>query len=428
MKKVWLFLFVFLAFFLNVKAEGEYITDILVDGSSISGFSTDKTEYELPPVDGSKTTIKLAYRYDQSKYLGVGSVDDQSLNYGDNTFEYTVTNKENAEDTRTYVIKVKRTDNRSSDNSLSSLTVGNNKIVLGDANEYNVSVDGKTTSVEVKATKSSDKASFVDGYGERTGNNALKLTNDKTTVEIKVKAENESVRTYTIHINKTNVQSNDATLKSLTVEGVDFEFKSDKLEYDLSVKYNVTKVKINAVKNNEKANIEYTESVALKSGSNIVEIKVTAEDGTVKTYKLNITREEEVPIVKDIKITGVNFEFKPKTYSYKIETTLSKLDFNVTLSNEEATSEITGNENLKNGSIIKIEAKDGEDNVTYSFRIINKEEDKEEEKVTTPTVSSSNNLDKLLKDNEMIISLVIFGIGTFATLIAVLMKRKSKIM
>ena len=35
---------------------------------------------------------------------------------------------------------------------------------------------------------------------------------------------------------------------------------------------------------------------------------------------------------------------------------------------------------------------------------------------------------KFLKDNEMLMSLVIFGIGTFATLIAVLIKRKNKVL
>ena len=427
MKKVILFIFIFLAFMINVKADDEFITDIKMDGSSIEGFSSDKTDYEIK-VDSSKDKINLVYFYNTSKYQGVGSVGELSLKYGDNNLEYTLTDKENAEITKTYKIKVIRPDNRSSDNSLSSLTVGNNKVVLSDANEYTVSVDGKTTSVEITGTLANDKASFIDGYGERTGGNAVSLTNESTTVEIRVKAENESVRTYTIRINKTNVLSNDATLKSLTVEGIDFDFKSNTLEYKLSVKYNVSKVKINAVKNNEKANVEYTPNVTLKSGENTFDVKVTAEDGTVKVYKLTITREEEVPIVKDIKITGIDFEFKPKTYNYKIETTLSSLDFNVTLSNETAKSEITNNENLKNGSVIKLVATDGEESVTYSFQIINKEvvEEKEDDAVTTG-VKSTNNLNKFLKENEMLMGLVIFGVGIFGTLISILMKRKDTV-
>ena len=99
------------------------------------------------------------------------------------------------------------------------------------------------------------------------------------------------------------------------------------------------------------------------------------------------------------------------------------MDFNVTLSNKEATSEIKQNENLKNGSIIKIEAKDGDETVTYNFQIINKEE-KQEKKVVTSKNSNNN----FFKENEMILGLSIFGIGVLATLIAVLVKRKSQIM
>lgn len=419
MKKIFLFLFFFFITFLNVNAEG-YVRSILIDDKILEGFESDKTDYQIE-YDSSKTSIKLAYDYDINTYQGSGSFGEMTLKYGENNFTFTLSNKENPDDFKTYNIKVIRKDNRSGDNSLNSLTVGNNKVVLGESNEYNVTVDGKTTSIEIHATVANG-ATFVDGYGERLGNNSVKLDNPTTTVEIKVKAENESIRTYKVNITKTNLQSSDATLKSLTVEGIDFEFKSDKLEYDLSVKHNISKVKIEAIKNNEKSNVEYSENVTLTTGINNIDIKVTAEDSTVKIYKLNITREEEVPIVSNIKITGIDFNFKPKTYNYRIETTLSKLDFNVTLSSDTATCEIINNEDLKNGSIIKIEAKDGEDTVTYSFRIINKEEKKEDAVID---VQENNNF---FKNNEMIIGLVIFGIGILSTLVAILVKRRSKIM
>ena len=59
------------------------------------------------------------------------------------------------------------------------------------------------------------------------GNNAVSITGPSASVEIRVKAENESIRTYTINIIKTDYKSSDATLKSLTVEGIDFAFKSN---------------------------------------------------------------------------------------------------------------------------------------------------------------------------------------------------------
>ena len=422
MKKIFLFLMFFFVTFINVYAEGSYVTAIKVDGNNLKDFASDNEGPYTINVESNKDKITLGYLYDKNMYDNEGSQGDITLNYGTNELYFKVTNKNDANDSKTYKINVVRPDNRSTDNSLSSLIVGNSKVVLTDANTYNVSVDSKTTSVEIKATPANG-ATLVDGYGERIGNNAVSITGQSASVEIRVKAENESVRTYTININKTDYKSNDATLKSLTLEGIDFDFKSNTYEYNLSVKYNVSQTKIQATVNNEKATTKYQENVNLKVGANDIEIKVTAEDGTEKTYKLNITREEEIPIVSNIEIEGEEFKFNPKTYSYKIETSLSELKFNITLRNETATSEISGNENLKNGSTIKIIAKDGEEDVTYSFKIVNKEEEKKE---VIETVSNINNNDNFLKKNEMLIGLLIFGIGIFSTLAAIIVKRKVK--
>ena len=423
MKKIFLFLLLFFITFINVSADE--VVSVKIDGEVFDQFDINTLNYQIN-VDGSKDKTQIDVVYDSEVYEVSPDFKVLSLKYGDNPFCFTITKKDDAEFNKKYTITLKRTDNRKGDNSLTSLTVGTNKIVLGDSNEYSVSVDGKTNSIEIQATLP-EGASFVEGYGERTGNNAVKLTNPTTSVEIKVKAENESIRTYKININKTNLQSNDATLKSLKVEGVDFEFKSSQLEYNLSVKSSISSVKIEAVKNHEKANIDYKNNVTLNTGSNNIEIKVIAEDGTTKVYKLNITREEEVPIVKDIKITGIDFEFDPKTYSYKIETTLSKLDFNVTLSSETATSEITNNEDLKNNSIVKIIAKDGDETVTYSFRIINIDKSVDIKTNTDTVVTTGTTNNNSLKQYEMIIGLGVFGLGIMSALIAVLLKRKSKV-
>ena len=386
-------------------------------------FSSNKTEYEIA-VASDKTSVGLDFEYDSNLYTGKDKHIVVDLSYGKSTLEYTLTSIENSNLKRTYIFKIVRPDNRYSDNKLTSLVVGSNNVSISDANEYSVSVDASTTSVEIHAT-TAELASFVEGFGERIGNKAVSL-NETTKVEIKVKAQNGNIRTYTIYINKsavgTDTRNSDATLKSLKIEGVDFVFDSSVLEYNLSVKYDVSSIKIEAIKSDEKANIEYSENVLLKNGINNIEIKVTAENSSVKVYKLNITRQEEVPIVSKIEIAGIDFEFDSKKYDYVIETTLSELNFNVTLSNESATSEVLDNSNLKNGSVVKIVAKDGNDTVTYSFKILNNEKQEEAENTTV------SNKPDFFKENEMIISLVVLGVGTFGALVAILIKRKSKIM
>ena len=232
MKRLILALFLFLSF-LNVKAEG-YLTNILVDGVSIKDFSSEKKEYNLD-VDSKKDTIKVVFVYDKTKYKGSGSSENITLKSGLNKISYTIKNIETLETLETYVINITKEDNRSSDNSLSSLKIGTTQVVLGEKNEYDVFVDSKLKSVELKATLKDNKSKFVSGYGERIGNNSINLNGETTKVEVKVMAENESIRTYLINIIKKDYKDPTNTLKSLKIDKIPFDFKSNIYEYNLTV-------------------------------------------------------------------------------------------------------------------------------------------------------------------------------------------------
>ena len=137
---------------INVKADGGYVTAIKVDGKDLEGFTSSNTgPYDLGKVDSSKGSITLGYVLDTGYSFGQCSVGEIALKYGKNELKCEV-GKE-GEETKTYQINVERPDNRSGDNSLTSLMVGNNKVVLSDTNEYTVSVDSKTQSVEIFSTK-----------------------------------------------------------------------------------------------------------------------------------------------------------------------------------------------------------------------------------------------------------------------------------
>ena len=92
--------------------------------------------------------------------------------------------------------------------------------------------------------------------------------------------------------------SSDNTLKSLSVEGYDFEPKFDKdtTEYRLTVDESVEKLKISATANHSKASVSGTGEINLSNGENTVEIKVIAENGNEKIYKLIVTVVDQNPI------------------------------------------------------------------------------------------------------------------------------------
>lgn len=99
-----------------------------------------------------------------------------------------------------------------------------------------------------------------------------------------------------------NYSSNN-NLKSLEVEGykISPEFSKDTLEYTLEVPNGTEKIKINADKEDNSASISGNSEVSVSEGVNNFEIKVTAENGNVKAYKLIVTVKELDPINIKIK-------------------------------------------------------------------------------------------------------------------------------
>ena len=103
---------------------------------------------------------------------------------------------------------------------------------------------------------------------------------------------------------QTNIKkSNDASLKSLSIDDINLnpEFKSDILEYKAEAKAGTEKVKINATCNDNKANVSGTGEVSVSDGINKLEVIVAAEDGTTKTYVINLNVKEFEPIEVKIK-------------------------------------------------------------------------------------------------------------------------------
>lgn len=418
MKRLILALFLFLSF-LNVKAEG-YLTNILIDGVSIKDFSSEKKEYNLD-VDSKKDTIKVVFVYDKTKYKGSGSSENITLKSGLNKISYTIKNIETLETLETYVINITKEDNRSSDNSLSSLKIGNTQVVLSEKNEYDVFVDSKLKSVELKATLKDNKSKFVSGYGERIGNNSITLNGETTKVEVKVSAENESIRTYLINIIKKDYKDPTNTLKSLKIDKIPFTFKTNIYEYNLTVENDISEIKIDLVKTSDKSSVEYLENVKLKEGVNNLVIKVIAESGDVKEYKINITRNELVPLVNNIEIENLDFTFDKNKTNYSIKTDLDKLNFKITLANTDAKIEEMGNEKLENNSVITLKVSLDSQEEVYTFKIV-----KEiiEDSNDTKNDSKSFDINSFLKTNEMLISLITFGVGILSLLIAILVKKR----
>jgi len=100
--------------------------------------------------------------------------------------------------------------------------------------------------------------------------------------------------TYDLHIPVTfqTTLSSDANLSSLSVPGYTLTpgFNASTTSYSVSVANNVSSVTINATANHGAATVSGTGTKSLSVGSNPFDVVVTAEDGTIKTYTVTITR------------------------------------------------------------------------------------------------------------------------------------------
>lgn len=107
---------------------------------------------------------------------------------------------------------------------------------------------------------------------------------------------NSTTNTQKKEETKPVVKSSDNTLSGLSIEGIKLEFSNEKLEYQFEVPYDLQNIKITATPNDSKATIIGNGNYNLEIGGNNFIIKVTAEDGSIKEYKINITRKEEEKI------------------------------------------------------------------------------------------------------------------------------------
>ena len=89
-------------------------------------------------------------------------------------------------------------------------------------------------------------------------------------------------------------KSNNNNLKELSISNVVLNpsFNSSITTYNSTVENSVNEVNINAEVADSKAKVTGTEKTKLNVGSNTIKINVTAEDGSLKTYTITITRKE----------------------------------------------------------------------------------------------------------------------------------------
>lgn len=186
--------------------------------------------------------------------------------------------------------------------------------------------------------------------------------------------------------NSSTEKSSNANLKNLGIRPNDFSgFTPNTTTYNTTVPEDVESVEVYATASNSKATISGTGTKTLNKGANALNVVVTAEDGTTKTYTINVTREgteeqqtEENTEVKNglSNITIADLELNPSfqtdVYEYTVDYVGegTSLDLQAVATDPDYTVEVLGNEDLKEGeNIITILVTDSEGNNVATYQV-----------------------------------------------------------
>lgn len=272
---------------------------------------------------------------------------------------------------------------KSSNSYLSFLSISGASIDFkSNITEY--SIDSLDQSViTISATSSIASSTITGDLGEQ------KLEYGKNIFKVTVTSEDGNSTTYTINIYR---PSGNSSLDSLSVEGTNVEFNSEKLNYDLII--NSDKTNITATASSSTSKVEGTGEKKLAYGKNEFKIIVTAENGSERTYILNITRYDTNNTLKSIKINGEEVKINDNK-EITFTTKLDKIKIEVNANSDRVKSITgTGEKNIVYGANefeIIVTAENG-DIRTYKL-VVNRLSDNRLSKLTI------NGKDIDLKDN-----------------------------
>ncbi len=417
---------------IKLADNNNYLSSLSVsEGTLNPAFNKNTTSYTVTNVSSSTINISAKAEASSASVTGTG---EKTLKYGTNDFTITVTAENGIK--KTYSIKVYRSDNRDKTNTLSSLSIDGFSISPKfdkNTTNYTLKVKKDVTSIKINASLESSKSSFVKNYGPRTVN----LDLGENTILIQVISEAEGIKKYTIKVTREDDRSTNNYLKSLNVDVGNLKFDKKTLNYSFTVPNDTTSIKVTAQAEDVKSKIDGVKSYNLKEGLNKITITVTAENGSTRKYTLQVTR-----IVKEIKkevnnkldkldIENYQISFDPENtvYNLTIENE-TKLNINFKAQDESSSVVVNGNDNLKNGSVIKVVVT-GVDGSTkeYTINISKNEEIKKDDSNNIKDDNSNNKVIKIDENRKLhiIIGVVSFVIIVISTILIVIINIKRSI-
>ncbi|MBW7474827.1 cadherin-like beta sandwich domain-containing protein [Paenibacillus oenotherae] len=227
---------------------------------------------------------------------------DINLDVGDNTITLAVL-AEDGVTTKTYTITIERL--RSSNANLSQLSLSSGTLSPAFAsNTTSYSVDASQSAITVTPTMADPLANVkVNGTAVTNGaaSHPIPLNVGSSEITIVVTAQDETTtKTYTINVTRTISANADLSGLTLSNGTLSPSFGSGITSYTASVGNAVSGIAVTPTVADGSAEVTVngvptasgaaSAALPLNVGSNTIEVQVTAEDGTLKTYTVTVTR------------------------------------------------------------------------------------------------------------------------------------------
>lgn len=268
-------------------------------------------------------------------------------------------------------------------------------------------------------------------------NNTAKQNTQNTSNTANTNSNSNSNNSNTAN-NTTATKSNNANLSDLGIKPHDFKgFRYGTTSYEVTVPEETESIEVYAKTQDSKATLTGTGKKTLEKGENKLDVEVTAEDGTKKTYTINVIREvvqegsengqannqvEKGEGLAELKINDLNLspKFSTNVYEYDVKYIGEDNKLNITAepTNENYVVEIIGNDNLQEGEniiTILVSEKNGDNVATYQITV---------DKSLVDEEAIAKEKEEKAKQQKIIIGSVVAVVIIIAIVVFIVIKRR----
>lgn len=190
--------------------------------------------------------------------------------------------------------------------------------------------------------------------------------------------------------NNTSSLDSNTNLKTLklSIEGLQPAFKKTTTHYTITVPNSITDIVVNATPESSKSKVSVTGNTGLVTGMNRIIIKVTAENGNTKEYRIDVTKTDN-PELANTNLENLAIEFTTLEpafqadileYTATVGSDIEILNVLAVPQRENAQVTITGHENLQFGENtveVRVLAEDGISEKIYTIKVYRKTQEEE---------------------------------------------------